>query len=164
LQGIDYQFGTLAGFEVRECVLAKWEHRCAYCGGSLLPLELDHVVPRSRGGSDRSSNLVAACHGCNQQKGNQPIEVFVKDRPAVLQRIKANLKAPLHDAAAVNTLRWALYERLNATGLPLEVGSGGRTKWNRVQRGLRKTHWLDAAAVGASTPVVLHVGRVIPLH
>src|SRR5438477_1538080 len=92
LQGIDYQFGTLAGFEVRECVLAKWEHRCAYCEGSLLPLELDHVVPRSRGGSDRSSNLVAACHGCNQQKGNQPIEVFLKDRPAVLQRIKANLK------------------------------------------------------------------------
>jgi len=74
-----------------------------------------------------------------------------------------HLKIPLSDAAAINTLRWALYERLQATGLPVETGSGGRTKWNRVSRGLPKTHWLDAAAVGASTPIVLHVMRVIPL-
>jgi D-serine deaminase-like pyridoxal phosphate-dependent protein len=79
-----------------------------------------------------------------------------------LQRIQAHLKTPLAGAAAVNTLRWALYERLQATGLPVEVGSGGRTKWNRVSRGLPKTHWLDAAAVGASTPAALYADRVTP--
>jgi hypothetical protein len=36
--------------------------------------------------------------------------------------------------------------------MPVETASGGRTKWNRVQRGLPKTHWLDALCVGASTP------------
>lgn len=163
LHGEAYQRGTLAGFELRQYVLEKWNHACAYCGVSGLPLELDHVVPRSRGGSQRESNQVPACHTCNQQKGNQPIEEYLKDRPAVLQRIQAHLKRPLADAAASNTLRWALYERLQATGLPVETGSGGRTKWNRVARALPKTHWLDAAAVGASTPSVLHVKGVVPL-
>jgi 5-methylcytosine-specific restriction endonuclease McrA len=162
LQGEDYQMGTLAGCEVRQYVLLKWQHACAYCGVSGVPLELDHVVPRSRGGSDRESNRVPACHACNQRKGNQSIQEFLQDRPAVLQRIQAHLKTPLGDAAAINTLRWALYEGLQATGLPVETGSGGRTKWNRVSRALPKTHWLDAAAVGASTPTVLRVRWVVP--
>ena len=163
LQGEDYQRGTLAGFELRQYVLLKWRHTCAYCGVSGVPLELDHVVPRSRGGSHRESNQVAACHACNRQKGNRDIEEFLQDRPQVLHRIQTQLKTPLGDAAAINTLRWALFERLQATGLPVETGSGGRTKWNRVSRALPKTHWLDAAVVGASTPTVLHVRRVVPL-
>lgn len=162
LQGEDYQMGTLVGFELRQYVLMKWNHACAYCGVSGVPLELDHVVPRSRGGSERESNRVPACHTCNQQKGNRPIEEFLEDRPTTLQRIKIHLKTPLGNAAAVNTLRWALYERLQATGLVVETGSGGRTKWNRVSRALPKTHWLDAAAVGASTPTMLHVRHVVP--
>jgi 5-methylcytosine-specific restriction endonuclease McrA len=162
LQGEDYQRWTLAGFELRQYVLLKWKHMCAYCGVSGVPLELDHVVPRSRGGSHRESNLVAVCHACNQQKGNRAIEEFLQDKPEVLQRIRMQLKTPLSDAAAMNTLRWALFERLRATGLQVEVGSGGRTKWNRVSRALPKTHWLDAAVVGASTPAVLHLGRVVP--
>lgn len=162
LQGEDYQTGTLAGCELRQYVLTKWNFTCAYCGASSVPLELDHVVPRSCGGSDRESNRVPACHRCNQQKGNQSLEAFLRDRPAVLQRIQAHLKTPLFDAAAVNSLRWALYEELQATDLPVETGSGGRTKWNRTSRALPKTHWLDAAAVGASTPTVLRVRWVVP--
>jgi 5-methylcytosine-specific restriction endonuclease McrA len=162
LQGKDYQTGTLAGCELRQYVLVKWKHTCAYCGMGGVPLELDHVVPRSRGGSDRESNRVPACHRCNQQKGNQSIREFLHDRPAVLERIQAHLETPLSHVAASNTLRWALYEGLQAMGLSVETGSGGRTKWNRVSRGLPKTHWLDAAAVGASTPSVLYVRWVVP--
>ena len=51
----------------------------------------------------------------------------------------------------MNATRWALFRRLQATGLPVEVGTGGRTKWNRTTHQLPKTHWLDAACVG--TPV-----------
>jgi hypothetical protein len=72
-------------------------------------------------------------------------------------------KAPLKDATAVNATRWELYRRLRATGLPVECGSGGRTKFNRATRGLPKTHWLDAACVGASTPEVLDVEGLRPL-
>ena len=49
---------------------------------------------------------------------------------------------------AVNATRWSLLEALKATGLPVETGSGGRTKWNRARLGIPKTHALDAACVG----------------
>ncbi|MHB1758345.1 MAG: RNA-guided endonuclease IscB, partial [Leptospirillum sp.] len=52
------------------------------------------------------------------------------------------------DASAVNSTRWALFQSLKRTGLSVETGSGGRTKWNRTRFGLSKTHSLDAACVG----------------
>lgn len=108
------------------------------------------------------SNLVIACHACNQAKGDQPLSTFLADRPAVLARIQAQRKAPLRAAAAVNTTRWALSQRLTALGLPLEIGSGGLTKWNRESRGLPKAHWIDAACCGRSTPARLCLRAVRP--
>jgi len=70
----------------------------------------------------------------------------------------------LKDVAAVNATRRALYWRLRATGLPVEAGTGGQTKWNRTRRGLPKAHWLDAACVGASTPDQLVTNGVYPLR
>jgi hypothetical protein len=110
------------------------------------------------------SNLVAACTSCNQRKSNQDIREFLQEQPERLARILAQLKTPLRDTAAVNTTRWALFDRLKALGLPVEGSSGGRTKYNRVMRGLPKTHWLDAACVGASTPLPLTVKGVVPLR
>ena len=115
------------------------------------------IIPKSRGGSDRLFNLTLACHDCNQAKGNQTAEEF--GHPEVSQQAKA----PLKDAAAVNATRWSLYQRLASAGLPIEAGSGGRTKWNRKKQGFPKTHWLDAACVGASTPNSLTVQGSIPL-
>ena len=56
----------------------------------------------------------------------------------------------LWNAAAVNSARWALYQHLLATGLPVEIGTGGRTIWNRARLGWPKAHWRDAVCVGAS--------------
>jgi 5-methylcytosine-specific restriction endonuclease McrA len=46
---------------------------CLYCGGEFLDRDLtrDHVLPRSRGGSDEWDNVVAACRRCNHRKGNR---------------------------------------------------------------------------------------------
>jgi len=57
-------------------------------------------------------------------------------------------KRSLKDATAVNSTRWALFNRLSRTGLPVSTGSGGLTKFNRTRLSLAKTHWLDAACVG----------------
>lgn len=89
--------------------------------------------------------------------------MFLKEKPEVLKRVLAHAKAPLKDAAAVNATRWALYERLKATDLPIEIGTGGRTKYNRLTQDLDKQHWIDAACVGASTPHALLIERVYPL-
>ncbi len=155
--GIEYQQGTLAGWEVREYLLLKWGYRCAYCQQEATRWEVDHILPRSRGGSNRISNLALACHSCNQAKGDRTATEY--EHPEV----QAQAGKPLKDAAAVNSTRWALYERLTQSGLPVETGTGGRTKWNRTQRDLPKTHWIDAACVGASTPASLCAQGVTPL-
>lgn len=157
MSGVEYQQGELAGYEVREYLLEKWGRRCAYCGTRNIPLQVEHIIPRARGGSNRVSNLTIACASCNTAKGTRTAEEF--GHPDV----QAQAKRPLTDAASVNASRWALYHRLQATGLSVEVGTGGRTKWNRTQRGLPKAHWIDAACVGASTPARLQLAEVVPL-
>ncbi|WP_017663324.1 RNA-guided endonuclease IscB [Baaleninema simplex] len=163
VSGIEYQQGELLGYEIREFLLEKWGRKCAYCGAENLPLEVEHIHPKSQGGSDRVSNLALACHQCNQAKGNRDIREFLSGKPSVLDRILKQAKAPLKDAAAVNATRWKLYQQLKETGLPVEVGTGGLTKFNRTQLGLPKTHWLDAACVGKSTPDRLDVAVEKPL-
>lgn len=163
ISGIQYQQGTLAGYEAREYLLEKWNRTCTYCGKKDVPLQVEHIHPRANGGTNRISNLCLACEDCNKAKGTQDIKDFLKKKPDVLKKVLAQAKAPLKDAAAVNNTRWSLYERLKATGLPVECGSGGLTKYNRTTRELPKTHWLDAACVGKSTPIVLQCQQVTPL-
>ncbi len=163
IQGVEYQQGELYGYEVRAYLLEKWGRQCAYCGAKEVPLQVEHIVSRARGGSNRVSNLTLACAPCNVKKGTQDIREFLKNNPEVLTRILAQAKIPLKDAAVVNAMRWVLYERLQSLGLPIECGSGGRTKYNRVTRGLPKAHWLDAACVGASTPPELGLKSLTPL-
>jgi 5-methylcytosine-specific restriction endonuclease McrA len=148
ISGTEYQQGTLFGYEVREYLLEKWARACAYCDAKDVPLQMEHIVPKARGGTDRVSNLTLACQCCNQKKAALPVEVFLAKEPKRLAKIKAQAKAPLKDAAAVNSTRWALANALKATGLPVELSSGGRTKFTRSRFGVPKTHALDAACVG----------------
>jgi 5-methylcytosine-specific restriction endonuclease McrA len=148
ISGEEYQQGELLGYEVREYLLEKWGRKCAYCDAEHTALTIDHIHPRSKGGSDRVSNLTLACFPCNQRKSNQDVRDFLAKDPKRLARIEAVRKAPLKDAAAVNSTRWALWERLKATGLDVEVGTGGRTKWNRKRLNIPKAHCLDAACTG----------------
>ena len=60
IQGAEYQHGTLFGYEVREYLLEKWDRKCAYCDAENVPLEIEHLHPKARGGSNRVSNLTIA--------------------------------------------------------------------------------------------------------
>ncbi|NEP50822.1 MAG: HNH endonuclease [Moorea sp. SIO3C2] len=148
ISSVEYQQGTLYGYELREYLLEKWNRKCAYCGAANTRLEIEHIKPLAKGGSNRVSNLAIACYKCNQAKGAQEIEQFLSGKPSILKRVFAQRKKPLANAAAVNSTRWKLYEELKSTGLPIETGSGGLTKYNRCRQNLPKTHWLDAANVG----------------
>ena len=148
ISGVEYQQGTLAGYEVREYLLQKFDHACAYCGQIDVPLQVEHVVPKARGGGNRVSNLAIACRPCNEAKGTRFIDEFLAHDPKRLAAIRLQLKRPLHDAAAVNATRYAICDRLREAGLTVNAWSGGRTKFNRTNLGLPKTHCLDAACVG----------------
>jgi 5-methylcytosine-specific restriction endonuclease McrA len=163
INGVEYQQGTLFGYEIRQYLLEKWDHACSYCGAKAVPLQVEHIQAKANGGTDRVSNLTLSCDLCNKAKGTQEIRVFLAEKPDLLARILTQAKAPLKDATAVNTTRWALYDCLLTLGLPIECGSGGLTKCNRTQRGLPKQHWIDAACVGKSTPLLLKIAGVVPL-
>lgn len=69
----------------REWVLARDSRKCRYCG--LLATEVDHVVPRSKGGSDLSCNLVASCRSCNLAAWDRDfIDIDAKQRFIVASR------------------------------------------------------------------------------
>lgn len=56
----------------RRSVFARDNHRCQYCGGTAE--NIDHVVPRSRGGTHSWDNVVAACRRCNAAKEDHLLE------------------------------------------------------------------------------------------
>ena len=58
-------------------------------------MEVEHIMPKTRGGSNRVSNLTLSCQPCNQKKDNQTAAEF--GHPEV----EKQAKAPLKDAAAV---------------------------------------------------------------
>lgn len=146
IEGIEYSKGTLFGYEVREYLLEKWGRKCAYCHAENILLQIDHIEPKSLGGSDRVDNLTLACISCNQKKSNQAVKEF---RPEKIHSIRS--KASLRGAAAVNSTRSALWNRLIHLALPCEAGTGGQTKYNRERLGVPKMHALDAACSGVTS-------------
>lgn len=58
----------------RRALFARDGWRCVYCGTTGGRLTLDHVVPRSRGGTSVWENVVTACAPCNLRKGNRLLE------------------------------------------------------------------------------------------
>lgn len=109
-------------------------------------------------GTNRISNLTLACHACNQTKGALTADEFGHPE------IQAQAQRPLKDAAAVNSTRWALSRGLQACRVPVETGTGGRTKWNRTRFGLPKTHALDALCVGLVDHVTCGYQSVLTIH
>ena len=136
ITGIAYQQGELQGYEVKEYLLDKWGRKCAYCGKTGVPLEVEHIVPKSRGGTDRVSNLTISCRACNVEKGDQTAEEF--GYPTIQQQAKQPLKA----AACLNTIRWRIVEQLGA-----EHTYGYVTKYQRNKLGLEKSHVNDAFVI-----------------
>lgn len=64
---------------IREQILEDDGNYCAYCGRKLSHsnLTMDHIIPLSKGGRSRKSNLVLCCKPCNQKKGNMDLATFL---------------------------------------------------------------------------------------
>jgi hypothetical protein len=176
INGEQYQRGTLYEYELRQYVLDKWDHTCAYCGAKGIPLQVEHIIAKRNGGKNTPDNLAVSCHDCNERKlktfdihGYKDINIFLdtdrkaRKRQATFMKLYKG-KRSYRDAAAVNTLRKVIKSRLYELGLPVETGSGGLTKYNRSKRNLPKEHWIDAACVGWSTPETLGTGDVTVLE
>ncbi|MCC3421917.1 MAG: HNH endonuclease [Microcoleus sp. PH2017_01_SCD_O_A] len=161
ISGIEYQQGELQGYEVREYLLEKWARKCAYCDAENIPLQIEHIQARAKGGSNRIYNLCLACEKCNLKKASQDIRDFLKGKSDLASRILSWAKSPLKDAAAMNSTRWKLFKTLKVTGLLVTTGTGGQTKFNRTRLGLPKEHWIDAACVGVTPSLKILTTRIL---
>lgn len=71
--------------DIRKALLERDGPRCFWCDrhtadkpkAGQLKATVEHITPRSRGGSDDLSNLVIACLPCNAERGDIPAEVFM---------------------------------------------------------------------------------------
>ncbi len=81
-QGIlgDYRYNPqdLSAGSIRYLVLKLANGHCALCGASVrdTPLDVDHIIPRSRGGSNDLANLQALCYRCNRAKRDRDTQDF----------------------------------------------------------------------------------------
>lgn len=158
----EYQQGTLFNFEVKEFLLTTYKHTCQYCKGlSKDPiLEIEHIIPKSKGGTNTISNLTLSCSTCNRMKGSKSIDEWkeillmssnirnkerIKNIDLIRKRKIYNLKSTAH----VSSIRNALPMLLDYLGIEHSKSFGYITKYNRSKLKYRKDHWIDAAMVGA---------------
>ncbi|GCC11301.1 CRISPR-associated endonuclease Cas9 [archaeon] len=150
IKGVEYQQGELEGYEVREYLLEKWKHECAYCDKGNIPLEIEHIIPKIRGGTDRVSNLTLACHKCNQKKGDKTAEEF--GYPNIQKKANQTLKS----TAFMNIVRKKLVNILMANTTKVNTLKcawtyGYITKHDRIKMKLEKSHVNDAFVIAGGT-------------
>lgn len=161
VSGKEYQQGSLFGWELREYLLYRHQHRCAYCSGLTkdMVLEKEHIIPKVLGGSNRLANHVISCRTCNEDKGKfhpnawmalcqQRGDKLNLMRAKQMKRILDGYRPSLKDAAAMNATRYAIGGCIKAIIPDTGFWSGGLTRKNRAEQGYSKEHWIDAASVG----------------
>jgi hypothetical protein len=144
ITGEAYQQGELQGYLLREYLLHKWGRTCVYCGAKGVPLQVEHIIPHARGGSNRASNLTLACDPCNKAKGTQTAEEFGH------AEIQAQARVPLKHAAHVSSVKNRVVRDLQSLLGESQVSTtyGYQTKYQRIQvLGLSKSHANDAVAI-----------------
>ena len=159
IRGKEYQHGPLYETHLRAYVRELWRHRCAYCGKasweSRTRFEVDHVVPRSKGGPTNVGNLVWACRPCNQAKADKNLDAFLAENPerSTAARYRAHRRKPLAAAGAIAWICQTLVKRLESRGLTVRTTTGADAAHTRKQLGIPKSHADDAACCGTSRPI-----------
>ena len=144
LWGEDYQQGNLYQTELRSFIFSRSDGKCVYCGAKAE--EIDHVVPRSKGGTNSTYNLVASCRSCNEKKSNLSLKAFGKLMGKDYSHIEPK-KLP-KDAAIVQSARNYTIKGITELVPDTTTYEAWLTKYNRDELGLPKEHYYDALSVG----------------
>ncbi len=152
ISGEEYQQGQLEGYHLREYLLAKWDRRCVYCGAQGCQFQIEHIIPKSRGGSNQVTNLTLACDACNVKKGNLTAAEFG------FPGVQSQARKPLKDAAHVSSVKTTVVQHLRDLfgADQVTITYGYETKYQRIQiLDLPKSHTNDAVAIACA------IGEVI---
>lgn len=149
IQGEEYQKGEMCGYDsVKEYVKIRDNFKCHYadvrsdipCSGKLT---VDHIIPRSKGGTDNPSNLVCCCEEHNRAKGNMSYKEFTGKNPPTIEDFKATV--------FMNVLKDYLVPMLKYIA-PTSYTFGLYTRRRRKGWGLEKSHINDAIAIAGIKP------------
>lgn len=158
IKGKEYQQGEQMGFwNIREYVLARDGHRCVHCKGKSKDpiLNVHHLESRKTGG-DSPGNLVTLCETCHKAYHRGEFEL----------KIKRGIS--LRNAAVMNVMRWAVYERAKAEFKNVHLTYGYVTKNTRIENGIAKTHAADAFCIAKNVHAMrlssLFMCRCVPRH
>lgn len=84
-------------------VFRRDNYTCQYCGAQNVPLTIDHIIPKVRGGKDTWNNLVTACIACNNKKGNQELKEAgltlrtKPNKPHKIHTLQRYAESPVHE-------------------------------------------------------------------
>ena len=158
INGDDYQQGEQMGFwNVREYVLARDGHKCVHCKGKSKDpiLNVHHMESRKTGGNS-PSNLVTLCETCHKAYHRGEFDLKIKRGSS------------LRDAAVMNIMRWAVYERAKAEFGNVQLTYGYVTKHTRLENCINKTHAADAFCISKNVHAMrlssFFMCRCVPRH
>lgn len=145
IEGAEYQQGEQLGFwNVREYVLFRDKHLCQNpkCNCKDPVLNVHHILPRSKGGSNRPENLITLCETCHKAYHCGEISLVL---------MKHNgFKAE----AFMSIARWETYNRLKVLYPNVRNTYGYLTKNTRIEHALEKEHYIDARCISAHPDAV----------
>lgn len=144
LWGNNYQQGNLYQQKLRSFIFGRAGGKCVYCGAKAT--EIDHVIPRSNGGTNSTYNLVASCRSCNQKKSNLTLKAFGKLVGKDFSKLTPK-KLP-KDAAIVQSVRNYMVKEITKLVSDTTTHDAWLTKYNRDELRLPKQHYYDALSVG----------------
>lgn len=144
LYGVKYQQGPLYQQKLRSFIFSRSNGKCVYCGAQAE--EIDHVIPRAKGGTNSVHNLVASCKTCNQMKSNLSLKEFGKKINKNFSKLEPK-KLP-KDAAIVQAARNYMVKEVTKLVFNTTLHDAWMTKYNRDELGLPKEHYYDALSVG----------------
>ena len=154
LEGTDYQKGRKYQIaNTREAVFVRDHYTCQVCGKSVKDgavLAVHHILPRSKGGTDRLNNLLTVCTGCHTSGNHKPGGKLYGLKPVT---------GTFRDAAFMNIVRWQILNALREEFSDIDITHtyGSYTKASRRELGqLAKTHANDAYAMGTYHPKHRH--------
>ena len=158
-----YVDGTTLQYEIRQYILLLHNYTCQYCKGfsNDKSLEVEHILPKSKGGTNSLNNLTLSCKQCNIKKGNMILNEWKEllnysNKPIDKMIIKNidlvanNLKHSTKDMSIMNATKNKIRDFCLLTKIITETSSGAITNKNRTFQKYRKDHWIDAACVGSS--------------
>jgi len=148
LTGKEYQRSEYEGNNWRQKVLWRDRYTCQHCK-SEENLQAHHIVPRSKGGTNRPKNGITLCKECHDDLHNGKW---------VLTQSPRHFKYPAH----LQQGKWYLFNELKKRFTDVKVCFGWMTARARSALGLEKDHHFDASAMAGANNYQCHPYLIVP--